>query len=91
MATTLAQGLQKAQQKVQDVSSKDKKVVDLEPDTVNVHTDQPMTTDHGVRISNTDNWLRAVDNQHSGPSMLEDQIAREKVHHEHLYFIVQIN
>ncbi|KAG2414948.1 catalase A [Aspergillus terreus] len=80
MATTLAQGLQKAQQKVQDVSSKDKKVVDLEPDTVNVHTDQPMTTDHGVRISNTDNWLRAVDNQHSGPSMLEDQIAREKIH-----------
>ncbi|KAL4895613.1 catalase A [Aspergillus ambiguus] len=80
MATKVAQGLQKAQQKVQDVSSKDKKIVDLDPDTVDVHTKQPMTTDHGVRISNTDNWLRAVDNAHSGPSMLEDQIAREKIH-----------
>ncbi|KAL5359048.1 catalase-like domain-containing protein [Aspergillus floccosus] len=80
MATTLAQGLQKAHQKVQDVSSKDKKLVDLEPDTVNVNTKEPMTTDHGVRISNTDNWLRAVDNQRSGPSLLEDQIAREKIH-----------
>jgi len=79
MTTAIAAGLQKAQQGTMSVSSKNKKTVDMSKDTVDVHTSDPQTTDHGVRIENPDNWLRAVDGQHTGPSLLEDQIAREKV------------
>ena len=81
MATTLAAGLQKAQQAVQDTATKNKKLVDLEAETVTQHTNQPQTTDHGVGITDPDHWLRVTDNeQRAGPSLLEDQIAREKIH-----------
>ena len=79
MASTIAGGLHKAQEVVQKTASKDKKLVDLERDTANIHTKQALTTDHGVRINDTDHWLRAVDDNYTGPSLLEDQIAREKV------------
>ncbi|KAL1970256.1 hypothetical protein VTN77DRAFT_5416 [Rasamsonia byssochlamydoides] len=80
MATTVAGGLHKVEETVLATRSKDKKLVDLERDTVDVQTQSKFTTDHGVPVSNTDNWLRVLDNQHTGPSMLEDQIAREKIH-----------
>ncbi|KAL4962444.1 catalase catA [Aspergillus stella-maris] len=81
MATTLAAGLQKAQQAVQDTATKNKKLVDLEAETVTQHSNQPQTTDHGVGITDPDHWLRVTDNeQRAGPSLLEDQIAREKIH-----------
>lgn len=57
----------------------DGKAADLAKDTVDIDTKQHMTTDHGVKISNPDQWLRAVDDKRTGPSLLEDQIAREKV------------
>lgn len=79
MATTIAGGLHKAQETLQNTASKDKKLVDLERNTANVHTKQCLTTDHGVRINDTDHWLRSVDDDYTGPSLLEDQIAREKV------------
>ena len=79
MATTIAGGLHKAQEVVQRTATKVKKLVDLERDTANVNTKQSMTTDHGVGINDTDHWLRAVDDNYTGPSLLEDQIAREKV------------
>lgn len=79
MATTVAGGLHKIEETVLGTKSKDKKLVDLERDTVDVQTQSKFTTDHGVSVSNTDNWLRVLDDQHTGPSMLEDQIAREKV------------
>lgn len=72
-------GIHKAQEAVQRATSKDKKIVDLERDTANIHTKQPLTTDHGMRVENTDQWLRIADDKHTGPSLLEDQIAREKV------------
>lgn len=80
MATHLASGLQKAQHAVQDNAAKDKKLVDLDQDTVNVHTKQPQTTDHGVGVSDPDHWLRVANEQRTGPMLLEDQIAREKIH-----------
>ncbi|KAL5333297.1 catalase A [Aspergillus crustosus] len=80
MATTVAAGLQKAQQAVQDTATKNKKLVDLESDTVNAHTNHPQATDHGVLISDPDHWLRVSNEQRAGPSLLEDQIAREKIH-----------
>lgn len=79
MASVIVGGLHKAQEAVQQAASREKKVVDLERDTANIHSKQPLTTDHGVRVGNTDQWLRVVDDQHTGPSLLEDQIAREKV------------
>lgn len=80
MATAIAGGLHKAQEVVKSASSsKGKKLVDLERETNDVHAKTPFTTDHGVSVSNTDNWLKVVDDNRSGPSLLEDQIAREKV------------
>lgn len=79
MASLVAGGLHKAQEAVQNTSSKQKKLVDLERDTCDVHNKQALTTDHGVRVNDTDHWLRAVDDDSTGPSLLEDQIAREKV------------
>lgn len=90
MATTLIGGLHKAQEVVQSTASKDKKIVDLERDTANVHTKLPMSSDHGVKINNTDHWLKIIgeDKEHRlGPLLLEDQLAREKVYiHTHLYY-----
>lgn len=79
MAAIISGGLHKAQEVIQNTASKDKKMVDLERSTADVHTNQPITTDHGTRVSNTDNWLKSVDGKRTGPSLLEDQISREKV------------
>ncbi|KAH8431393.1 catalase catA [Aspergillus melleus] len=80
MASVIAGGLSKAQEAVQKAASKDKKLVDLGSETTTVDKNQRLTTDHGVKISNTDQWLRSVDENRTGPSLLEDQIAREKIH-----------
>lgn len=79
MAAITSGGLHKAQEVVKKTASKNKKMVDLEPSTANVHTKQSITTDHGTRVSNADNWLKSVDGKRAGPSLLEDQISREKV------------
>lgn len=79
MATTIAAGLNKAQRAAQAATSKNKKQVDLSRDIVDAQTSELQTTDHGVRIENPDQWLRAADERKTGPSLLEDQIAREKV------------
>jgi catalase len=57
----------------------DGKFADLARDTVDVHAKQHMSTDYGVKISDPDHWLRVADEKRTGPSLLEDQIAREKV------------
>lgn len=59
--------------------SSNKKMVDFEGVTTNVHAKQPMTTDHGTRMNNADNWLKTEDWKRTGASLLEDQIARERV------------
>ncbi|KAG1885603.1 catalase-like domain-containing protein [Suillus subluteus] len=61
-----------------------KKVVDLQRDIQKPQADQPrLTTDHGVKVADTDNWLKIIGSESkkkNGPSLLEDQIAREKIH-----------
>ncbi|KAK2460640.1 hypothetical protein APHAL10511_007110 [Amanita phalloides] len=54
------------------------KLEDLKRDIVDIKPDSILTTDHGVRIRDTDNWLKVSDGD-TGPSLLEDQIAREKI------------
>ncbi|KAJ6178556.1 hypothetical protein N7519_009017 [Penicillium mononematosum] len=80
MTTTIASGLEKAQQAIHSASSGSKKTVDLSRDTVDAHTSMPQTTDHGIRIQNPDNWLKVASDRKTGPSLLEDHIAREKIH-----------
>ena len=80
MAANVAAGLQKAQEAVQSTATKNKKLVDLSADTVDATSKQPQATDHSVGITDPDHWLRAVGEQRPGPSLLEDQIAREKIH-----------
>jgi catalase len=57
----------------------DGKSADLAKDTVDGHANQHMTTDYGIKISDPDHWLRVADEKRTGPGLLEDQIAREKV------------
>ncbi|KAJ6104315.1 hypothetical protein N7523_010635 [Penicillium sp. IBT 18751x] len=62
-----------------NASVEDGKFRDMARDTVELNGEQHMTTDYGVKISDPDHWLRVGDNKHTGPSLLEDQIAREKI------------
>lgn len=39
-----------------------------------------LTTDYGVKQSNTDQWLRVVNENRTGPALLEDSAGREKIH-----------
>lgn len=57
----------------------DGKLADMQKDTVEVNGKQNMTTDYGIKISDPDHWLRVASDQNTGPTLLEDQIAREKV------------
>jgi len=57
----------------------DGKFADMAKDTVDVHAKQHMTTDYGIKITDPDHWLRVASDSNTGPSLLEDQIAREKV------------
>lgn len=73
MATTAA-----AEAKANALSA-DGKFADMKKDTVEVNGKSHMTTDYGIKISDPDHWLRAANEKETGPSLLEDQIAREKV------------
>lgn len=62
----------------------DAKQADMKNETVEL-SNQPMTTDYGIKVSDPDHWLRVVDEKRTGPSLLEDPIAREKVSHFFLF------
>lgn len=55
------------------------KVAQLEHTTVEPTKDSRITSDFGTKQSNTDNWLRVNSNEQTGPMLLEDSFAREKV------------
>lgn len=52
---------------------------DMQKDTVEVNDKQHMTTDNGIKISDPDHWLLVADENKTGPSLLEDHIARQQV------------
>lgn len=62
-----------------NASVEDGKFRDMEKDTTELNGKQHMTTDYGIKISDPDHWLRVGNNSNTGPSLLEDQIAREKI------------
>jgi catalase len=48
--------------------------------TKDVHDDKwRITSDFGVKQNNTDDWLKVATDDQTGPSLLEDHFAREKV------------
>ncbi|KAI0815335.1 catalase [Irpex lacteus] len=53
------------------------KIADLQYETTK--PEQYLTTDQGVKVSETDNWLKAQNGTHTGPSLLEDHVGREKI------------
>lgn len=62
-----------------NAKSADGKIADLQKDTYELNDKTHMTTDYGIKISDTDHWLRVANEKNTGPMLLEDQIAREKV------------
>jgi catalase len=87
MANTVAGGLHKVQEVIRSAAGEDKKVADLLRDTADVHKKAKFTTDFGVPVADTDHSLKAVNENTSGPSLLEDQIAREKVSFSSQHFL----
>lgn len=61
------------------MGSKGDKIADMARNTKEHSKSDRLTSDFGVRQSNTDDWLRVTSNDHTGPSLLEDQFGREKV------------
>jgi catalase len=62
-------------------SLQNQKVAALAADTKDVHEkSHRITSDYGVKQSNTDHWLSVSSEDKSGPMLLEDAFAREKVH-----------
>jgi catalase len=69
-----------ATKKLEEVTTTNEKILDMWPNTVNqAKAGKQMTTDTGVKVRDTDHWLRVVSDQQEGPALLEDQIAREKI------------
>lgn len=71
-----------ASQKINEVTTTNEKTIEMWPNTVDAQKkENRMTTDAGVKVQDTDHWVKVVgeDGKH-GPSLLEDQIAREKIH-----------
>lgn len=80
MAQQIADGVRELGDTVANMGS-NKKVVDLQRNFKDSHSKQNATTDAGVKVADVDHWLKTVDekNDRVGPSLLEDQIARERV------------
>lgn len=57
---------------------KDAKVAQLGEKMVAPDESSRITSDYGVRQNNTDDWLRIVSENHTGPALLEDPFGREK-------------
>lgn len=79
MTANIAGGLHKVQEVIRSAAGEDQKAADLLRDTADVHKKTKFTTDFGVPVSDTDHWLKLVNDKTSGPALLEDPIAREKV------------
>ncbi|KAI5367258.1 putative catalase hem-binding, catalase immune-responsive domain, catalase core [Septoria linicola] len=75
---TLSSGLDKIQQTVDGGPSK--KLADIDGESKNVFDSQNrITTDYGVRQHATDDWLKVHSEDKTGPMLMEDHAAREKI------------
>ncbi|KAH7394328.1 catalase [Pyrenochaeta sp. MPI-SDFR-AT-0127] len=69
-------------EKAKDLAgAKSTKVAQLAADTKDVHDKSyRITSDFGVKQTNTDDWLKVASEDKTGPMLLEDHFAREKIH-----------
>lgn len=76
-----SQLLAQASDKVKTMTGKEtQKVANLGHDMKDVNDKSwRITTDYGVKQTNTDDWLRVASEEKTGPMLLEDHFAREKV------------
>lgn len=56
------------------------KAEQLSSNTAEPSKESRITSDFGTKQSNTDDWLRVANGDKTGPSLLEDVFAREKIH-----------
>lgn len=68
-------------QKVKNMvgGEKGRKVADLDAVSQTVSPKDRITSDFGVKIGNVDEWLRVSNEDKTGPMLLEDTFARERV------------
>ncbi|KAK6953151.1 catalase A [Daldinia eschscholtzii] len=59
---------------------KGRKIADLDTVTQTVSPKDRITSDFGVKMGNVDEWLRVASNDKTGPMLLEDSFARERIH-----------
>lgn len=71
--------MEKAGEAISGAMSSNKKTADMKPNMVELNSSTPLTSDFGVKQSDTDNWLSASTGDRQGPLLLEDSFAREKV------------
>ncbi|EFY88495.1 catalase [Metarhizium acridum CQMa 102] len=62
------------------MTTKTAKADQLEASVVQPTPEDRITADFGTRQSNTDDWLRVSSDKTTGPMLLEDAFAREKIH-----------
>ncbi|KAI4868765.1 catalase [Hypoxylon rubiginosum] len=69
-------------QKVKNMvgGEKGRKVADLDAVSQTVSSKDRITSDYGVKMGNVDEWLRVANEDKTGPMLLEDSFAREKIH-----------
>ncbi|KZF22125.1 catalase [Xylona heveae TC161] len=80
MTSIISSGLEKVQHTMSS-ATEGAKIADLKKDTIDVHDpNNRITTDFGVKSSNTDDWLKASSGDKTGPMLLEDFVGREKIH-----------
>jgi catalase len=80
MTSAIASGIGKAQEALQN-HEHGAKVAQLAAVTKDVHDPNwRITSDFGVKQANTDDWLKVVSEDKTGPMLLEDSFGREKIH-----------
>jgi len=77
MAGIIPATMQKAQQAI--MGHKGDKTTDLSQETKEMTNKSRLTTDYGVKQTSADDWLKVVSNEKTGPMLLEDPFARERV------------
>lgn len=70
---------------------RDEKAAQLQTVITEPNQKSRITSDYGVKQNNTDDWLRVVNKDKIGPSLLEDPFGREKVCFFHLFLSVFAN
>ncbi|PQE16500.1 catalase A protein [Rutstroemia sp. NJR-2017a BBW] len=79
MQSVIGGTVQKAGEAISGALSSNKKLADMQHNIREPNAKDPLTTDFGAKQSSHDIWLQASTAERQGPSLLEDNFAREKI------------